>query len=155
MLSGKVALSAAHPHGRGSSKNMYIVDGNGMRFAFKRLRPASDPGNLEEEVLKHAVAACCASTFDWPQHGLKFCIPATVEIENGYTANGQDSTDWTGCTGLLEPFLDGPYTKFLFEQTQLRSDYLQAFFTTPSSIWAGRESCGTYRVWQKVSAPIA
>mmetsp|Transcript_137300 Transcript_137300/g.438103 ORF Transcript_137300/g.438103 Transcript_137300/m.438103 type:complete len:294 (+) Transcript_137300:827-1708(+) len=119
--------SPAHPHGRGGFKDMYILEhSNGQRFALKLLRESS--GDLQDEVAKSFVAASYASTFDAPQHRIKFCVPVVVECEGAYTLSGDHAVSWTGRRGLLEPFLSGKYSKFLFEQTVVPHDIPQAFF---------------------------
>ncbi|CAE8617221.1 unnamed protein product [Polarella glacialis] len=121
---GQMHPSRAHPHGRGSFKNMYILrDGDGQFFALKTLRDNS--GDLKEEVVKHLVAAVYASTFDKPQRRIKFCVPVIVELEAAHCMNGERAASYRG---LLEPFLSGSYSKFVFKQTLVPHDLPQAFF---------------------------
>jgi len=120
----------AHPHGRGSFKDMYIVQrGHGQCYAFKLLRrKLANLANLQQEMLKHVAAAGYASTFDAPVHRIKFCVPIVVEVEAAYAMDGNHAASWVGRCGLLEPFLSGSYSKFLFEQTMVHCDLPQAFF---------------------------
>lgn len=129
LKAGRLCLCEAHPHGRASLKDMYILqDDKGECFALKLFRDTSDASLLQEEMVKQLIAAAYASTFDVSQHRIKFCVPVIVEVVAACCANGDRAGSWIGRYALVEPLLSGLYSKFLFEPTEAPHDLSQAFF---------------------------
>jgi len=127
------AVSVGEPMAEGAFKYAYAVRDKKTRerYVLKATKKSlldSVWDDLEQSIkaIEHA------TTFNDMMFGskIRFCAPSVVSVMNAKDAHGETVVTWLGMEVLLEPMLEGIYTKFVYSQEipKFRHDLPQAYF---------------------------